>query len=43
LHAETDFRRVFAEVLRSSFELSAGDLAKVFPGAELGPVGLMRA
>jgi uncharacterized protein (DUF1501 family) len=41
LHAETDFRRVFAEVLRSSFDLRAGDLAKVFPGADLSPVGLM--
>lgn len=41
LHAETDFRRVFAEVLRASFDLSAGDLAKVFPGAELSPLGLM--
>ncbi len=41
LHAETDFRRVFAEVLRASFDLSAGDIAKVFPGADLSPVGLM--
>lgn len=39
LHAETDYRAVFAEVLRGCF--SAAEVARVFPGAELKPVGLM--
>jgi len=41
LHAETDFRRVFAEVLRGCFGLGGDELAKVFPGADLAPVGLV--
>ena len=39
LHAETDYRRVFAEVLRGCFP--AVEVGRVFPGAELGAVGLM--
>jgi uncharacterized protein (DUF1501 family) len=39
LHAETDYRAVFAEVLRGCFTLA--EVARVFPGAELKPVGLM--
>ena len=39
LHAETDYRAVFAEVLRGCF--SAAEVTKVFPGAALKPVGLM--
>lgn len=39
LHAETDYRRVFAEVLSGCF--STAEVARVFPGAELNPVGLM--
>lgn len=39
LHAETDYRAVFAEVLRGCF--SEAEVARVFPGAELKPVGLM--
>ncbi len=39
LHAETDYRAVFAEVLRGCF--SAAEVAKVFPGAALKSVGLM--
>ncbi len=40
LAVETDYRRVFAEVLRGSFPGQV-DLAQVFPGADLSPVGLM--
>jgi uncharacterized protein (DUF1501 family) len=39
LHAETDYRAVFAEVLRGCF--SAAEVAKVFPGTALKPVELM--
>ncbi|MES2596091.1 MAG: DUF1501 domain-containing protein [Verrucomicrobiota bacterium] len=39
LHAETDYRQVFAEVLRGCF--TGANLTEVFPGAELKPVGLM--
>lgn len=39
LHAETDYRAVFAEVLRGCF--SSAEVARVFPGAELKAVGLM--
>lgn len=39
LHAETDYRRVFAEVLRGCFP--GAELGKVFPGAELKAVGLV--
>jgi uncharacterized protein (DUF1501 family) len=39
LHAETDYRRVFAEVLRGCFP--GAEVGKVFPGAELEGVGLM--
>ncbi len=39
LHAETDYRRVFAEVLRGCFP--GAEVGKVFPGAELTPVGLV--
>jgi uncharacterized protein (DUF1501 family) len=39
LHAETDYRRVFAEVLRGCFP--GAEVARVFPGAALSPVGLM--
>ena len=38
---ETDFRRVFAEVLRGSLGLDAGMAARLFPGADLRPVGLL--
>jgi hypothetical protein len=37
----TDCRSVFAEVLRHCFPDQV-DLGKVFPGAELMPVGLMQ-
>lgn len=40
LHAETDYRAVFAEVLRGCFGASV-DVHRVFPGAELKTVGLM--
>jgi uncharacterized protein (DUF1501 family) len=40
LHAETDYRAVFAEVLRACFG-PAVPLARVFPQAELPAVGLM--
>jgi hypothetical protein len=39
LHAETDYRQVFAEVLKGCF--SGADLRQVFPGLEIKPVGLM--
>lgn len=39
LHAETDYRRVFAEVLRGCFP--GAEVGKVFPGAELTAVGLV--
>jgi uncharacterized protein (DUF1501 family) len=39
LHAETDYRAAFAEVLRGCFRLAEVEL--VFPGAELKAVGLM--
>jgi len=39
LHAETDYRAAFAEVLRGCFH--ATHVARVFPGADLKPVGLM--
>jgi uncharacterized protein (DUF1501 family) len=39
LHAETDYRAAFAEVLRRCFRLAEVEL--VFPGAELKAVGLM--
>jgi uncharacterized protein (DUF1501 family) len=39
LHAETDYRAVFAEVLRGCF--GATEVERVFPGAELKAVGLM--
>lgn len=39
LHAETDYRRVFAEVLRGCFP--GAEVGKVFPGAELKAVGLV--
>ena len=39
LHAETDYRRVFAEVLRGCFP--GAEVGKVFPGVELKAVGLI--
>jgi uncharacterized protein (DUF1501 family) len=39
LHAETDYRRVFAEVLRGCFP--GAEVGKVFPGADLKAVGLI--
>jgi len=39
LHAETDYRRVFAEVLHGCFP--GAEVGKVFPGAELKAVGLI--
>ncbi len=39
LQVTTDYRRVVAEVLGRHFGL--GDLSKVFPGADLPPVGLL--
>ena len=39
LHAETDYRRVFAEVLRGCFP--GAEVGKVFPGADLKAVGVM--
>jgi uncharacterized protein (DUF1501 family) len=39
LHAETDYRRVFAEVLRGCFP--GAEVGRVFPGVELAGVGLM--
>jgi uncharacterized protein (DUF1501 family) len=39
LHAETDYRAVFAEVLRGCF--SAAEVARVFPGIASKAVGLM--
>jgi uncharacterized protein (DUF1501 family) len=39
LHAETDYRAVFAEVLRGCF--SAAKVTRVFPGLELKTVGLL--
>jgi uncharacterized protein (DUF1501 family) len=36
-----DYRRVFAEVLRGTMGVSAEGLGRVFPGADLKPVGLM--
>jgi uncharacterized protein (DUF1501 family) len=39
LHAETDYRAAFSEVLRGCFRLAEVEL--VFPGAELKAVGLM--
>lgn len=41
LHVETDFRHVFAEVLRGCFGLGDPEIAKVFPETKLAPVGLM--
>lgn len=38
---ETDYRTVFAEVLRGSLGLADADAAKLFPGASLKPTGLM--
>jgi uncharacterized protein (DUF1501 family) len=40
LHAETDYRDVFAEVLRGCFGLRA-ELGRIFPGASLRSTGLM--
>ena len=39
LHAETDYRRVFAEVLRGCFP--GAEVGRVFPGVELEGVGLI--
>ncbi len=39
LHAETDYRAVFAEVLHGCF--SAAEVARVFPDVKLAEVGLM--
>jgi hypothetical protein len=39
LHAETDYRRVFAEVLRGCFP--GAEVGRVFPGVELEGVGVM--
>ncbi|MCX6857596.1 MAG: DUF1501 domain-containing protein, partial [Verrucomicrobia bacterium] len=41
LHLETDYRQVFAEVLRGSLGLSSAESAKLFPGMIMKPVGLM--
>jgi uncharacterized protein (DUF1501 family) len=41
LHLETDYRQVFAEVLRGSLGLTAAESAKLFPGMAMKPVGLM--
>ena len=35
-----DYRRVFAEVLGRSMGMDAAGLARIFPGADLAPVGL---
>lgn len=40
LHAETDYRAVFAEVLRACFGASF-DMGRIFPQAQLQAVGLM--
>lgn len=40
LHAGTDFRQVFAEVLRGCFGLDQTECAAVFPGLEPVPTGL---
>ena len=41
LHLETDYRHVFAEVLRGSLGLSPAESAKLFPEITLKSVGLM--
>jgi uncharacterized protein (DUF1501 family) len=41
LHLETDYRHVFAEVLRGSLGLSPAESAKLFPDLTLKSVGLM--
>jgi uncharacterized protein (DUF1501 family) len=41
LHLETDYRHVFAEVLRGSLGLSPAESAKLFPDITLKSVGLM--
>jgi len=41
LITETDFRHVFAEVLRGSLGLKSDEAAKLFPGIDLQKVGLM--
>lgn len=40
IEMETDFRRVFAEVLRGAFRLTEAELAQIFPRSTLDPVGL---
>ncbi len=41
LHVETDFRQVFAEILRGCFGIGDEEIARVFPETKLAPVGLM--
>ncbi len=41
LHLETDYRHVFAEVLRGSLGLSEAEAVKLFPGAAAKAVGLL--
>jgi len=43
LHLETDYRHVFAEVLRGSLGLSDAEATKLFPGVEVKAVGLITA
>jgi uncharacterized protein (DUF1501 family) len=43
IEIKTEYRRLFAEVLRGTFKASDAELADVFPDGGLAPVGLMRA
>ncbi len=38
-----EYRRLFAEVLRSTFQTDEAELAAIFPDGGLEPVGLMKA
>lgn len=40
---ETEYRRVFAEMLRGTFKATDAELAQIFPGGSLKPVGIMKA
>lgn len=39
---ETEYRRVFAEMLRGTFQATEAEIAQIFAGAPLAPVGLMK-
>ena len=39
----TEYRSVFAEVLRGTFKATEPELAQIFPSGKLSPVGLMKA